>query len=131
VEVQARITTPSSKLLPGMFVNAILEIGSASTPALPQDAVVQAGGKNYIFVLEENIGQHKEDQSAKTEKKEEGENKEEDTHYAFRRVEVGVGVTENGFTAVILPEKFDMQRKVVIKGAYDLLSKMNNAAEEE
>jgi cobalt-zinc-cadmium efflux system membrane fusion protein len=134
VEVQGRITTPSQKLFPGMFVNVILEIGSSSTPALPQEAVVQAGGKNYIFVLEETLGQHKEAAPEKTVKKEEGKGeskKEEDAHYAFRRVEVGIGVTENGYTAVILPEKFDMQKKVVTKGAYDLLSKMNNAAEEE
>lgn len=132
VEVQCRITTPSSKLFPGMFVNAILEIGSASTPALPQDAVVQAGGKNYIFVLEETLGQHKEAAPEETNKKRESNAKaDEDRHYAFRRIEVGIGVTENGFTAVILPEKFDMQKKVVVKGAYDLLSKMNNAAEEE
>jgi cobalt-zinc-cadmium efflux system membrane fusion protein len=131
VEVQGRITTPSSKLLPGMFINAILEIGTASTPALPQDAVVQSGGKNYIFVLEETLGQHKSEQLSETEKKEDAKNKEEENHFAFRRVEVGVGVTENGFTALILPEKFDIHRKVVVKGAYDLLSKMTNSAEEE
>lgn len=131
VEVQARITTPSSKLFPGMFVNAILEIGSASTPALPQQAVVQAGGKNYIFVLEETLGQHKDSASTSTGKKEGAKSKEEASHYAFRRVEIGIGVTENGYTAVILPEKFDQQKRVVIKGAYDLLSKMINSGEEE
>ena len=126
VEVQGRITTPSEELLPGMFINAILEIGAASTPALPQEAVVQSGGKNYIFVLEETKGQHKEEVTTQAVKK----TKEENVHYAFRRVEVGVGVTENGYTALILPEKFDVQKKVVVKGAYDLLSKMNNSAEE-
>lgn len=133
VEVQGRITTPSQKLLPGMFINAILEIGTALTPALPQEAVVQAGGKNYIFVLEEAKGQHKDTEPSQAVTKEENKKtkREEAIHYAFRRVEVGVGVTENGFTAVILPEKFDLQKKVVIKGAYDLLSKMNNSAEEE
>lgn len=131
VEVQGRITSPSQKLLPGMFVNAILEIGTVSTPAVPQTAVVQAGGKNYIFVLEESEGQHTNAVPVKTDKKEGNTiSNEENKHYAFRRVEVGVGVTENGFTALILPEKFDIQKKVVIIGAYDLLSKMNNAAEE-
>ncbi|MBI2283701.1 MAG: efflux RND transporter periplasmic adaptor subunit [Bacteroidetes bacterium] len=131
IEVQARITTPSSKLFPGMFVNAILEIGAAATLALPQQAVVQAGGKNYIFVLEETFGQHKDPKPASAGKKDGSQTKEEASHYAFRRVEIAIGVTENGFTAVILPEKFDLQKKVVIKGAYDLLSKMNNSAEEE
>ena len=125
VEVQARIITPSHELLPGMFINAILEIGAVSTPALPQEAVVQSGGKNYIFVLEESKGQHKEATTTQAVQKP----KEENVHYAFRQVEVGVGATENGYTALLLPEKFDMQKKVVVKGAYDLLSKMNNSAE--
>lgn len=125
VDVQGRITTPSQKLLPGMFVNAILEVGAASTPAVPQQAVVQAGGKNYIFVLDEAENKQAAD-STKA-----GKEGGEENQISFRRVEVGTGVTENGFTALILPENFNRQSKVVTKGAYDLLSKMNNAAEEE
>ena len=126
VELQARITTPSPKLLPGMFVNAIIELGASSTPALPQEAIVQSGGKNYIFILEETLKQSSP--SNTSEKTQEGE---EEKSVSFRRVEVGVGVTENGFTALILSENFNMQSKVVVKGAYDLLSKMNNMEEEE
>ncbi len=122
VEVHGKITNPVATLLPGMFINAIMEVGAASVPALPQAAVVQSGGKNYIFVQEE--GKPETDSTGKI--KEGGEK-----HYSFRRVEVGVTVTENGFTAVTLPDDFDMKSKVVIKGAYDLLSKMNNAEEEE
>jgi cobalt-zinc-cadmium efflux system membrane fusion protein len=44
---------------------------------------------------------------------------------------VQTGVSENGFTAVTLPAKFNESGKVVLKGAYDLLSKMNNMEEEE
>lgn len=125
VDVQGRITTPSPKLLPGMFINAILEIGAASTAAVPQQAVVQSGGKNYIFILEENEKKPAADTTKDT--KEDGEEKQ----ISFRRVEVGAGVSENGFTAIILPENFNNQSKVVIKGAYDLLSKMNNSEEGE
>lgn len=125
VDVQARITAPSTKLLPGMFVNAIIELGAASTPALPDEAVVQAGGKNYIFVLEENKKRAVPDTTSN--KKADGEEK----RIIFRRIEVGTGVTENGYTAITLPEGFDSNSKVVIKGAYDLLSKMNNTEEEE
>lgn len=125
VDVQGRITTPSPKLLPGMFINAILEIGAASTAAVPQQAVVQSGGKNYIFILEENEKKPAADTTKDT--KEGGEEKQ----ISFRRVEVGAGVSENGFTAIILPENFNNQSKVVIKGAYDLLSKMNNSEEGE
>ncbi|WP_345238720.1 efflux RND transporter periplasmic adaptor subunit [Flavisolibacter ginsenosidimutans] len=128
VEVHGKITTPVATLLPGMFINAIMEIGTASTPALPQAAVVQSGGKNYIFVLDE---QKMEGGTNDNIGKNEAAGEKEEKHIVFRRVEVGVTVTENGFTAVILPDNFDMKSKVVIKGAYDLLSKMNNSEEEE
>lgn len=121
VEVHANIQTLSNMLLPGMFINAIIEIGTSTSPALPKDAVVPSGGKNYIFI--EDMPGKEAGKTAKVDTKE--------THLSFRRVEVGIGVTENGFTAVILPENFDMKSKVVIKGAYDLLSKMNNSEEED
>lgn len=122
VEVHGKIVNPVATLLPGMFINAIMEIGSTSLPALPQAAVVQSGGKNYIFVQEEG-----KPETDSTGKKVEGGEK----HYSFRRVEVGVTVTENGYTGVILPDGFDMKSRVVTKGAYDLLSKMNNSEDEE
>jgi len=58
-------------------------------------------------------------------------NESAERHIAFKRIEVTTGVSENGYTEVILPEGFDRSSKVVINGAYDLLSKMNNVEEEE
>ena len=128
IQVSARILDPSPNLIPGMFINAIVEVGAAETTALPQQAVVQAGGTNYIFVLEENSA---DTVAAANKKNENSKDAAEESAVKFRRVEVGAGVTENGFTAVTLPAKFNMESKVVIKGAYDLLSKMNNTEEEE
>jgi len=125
IDILGRITNPSPNLLPGMFVNAIIELGASSMPALPQQAIVQSGGKNYIFILAS------ENKPEVTGKKANAKEAAAEKQIAFRRVEVGTGVTENGFTAVILPENFNLQSKVVIKGAYDLLSKMNNTAEKE
>jgi len=128
VEVFGRIVTPGKSLLPGMFVNAIMEVGASSEPAVPQEAVVQSGGKNYIFIL---AGNADTTEAAKPASDKEGTTSAKEKHIPFRRVEVGITVTENGYTGLILPEKFDMKSKVVTKGAYDLLSKMNNAEEEE
>ncbi|MBI1779953.1 MAG: hypothetical protein HYR66_01070 [Sphingobacteriales bacterium] len=52
-------------------------------------------------------------------------------HIAFKRIEVTTGISENGYTEVIFLEGFDRNSKVVVNGAYDLLSKMNNVEEEE
>ena len=125
VQVSGKLLNPAPALIPGMFINAIIEIGASETTALPQEAVVQAGGKNYIFVLDEDksdtaVAENVNNQDTVTNK-----------HIKFKRVEVGTSVTENGFTGVQLPSNFNMESKVVTKGAYDLLSKMNNTEEEE
>lgn len=128
VGVFGRIIQPVKSLLPGMFVNAIMEVGTSSEPAVPQEAVVQAGGKNYIFILANDSDMD----AAKSQVDDQKDAKQdEENHIAFRRVEVRTGVTENGYTAISVPEKFDMESKVVFKGAYDLISKMNNSEEEE
>jgi len=45
-------------------------------------------------------------------------------------VEVKKGVSGSGFTEIILPEGFDFNTaKIVIKGAYNLLSAKKNAGE--
>lgn len=115
VDVQASINSASDKLLPGMFINVIIELGAHATLSLRQDAIVQAGGKNYIFIAQPPAPGGKDQQAA----------------YRFRRVEVTVGVTENGFTAIALPPGTDTAGNVVTRGAYDLLSKMNNISGDE
>jgi cobalt-zinc-cadmium efflux system membrane fusion protein len=48
----------------------------------------------------------------------------------YRMIGIQKGVTDNGFTEVVLPEGFDIKSaKVVIKGAYNLLSAKKNAGE--
>jgi cobalt-zinc-cadmium efflux system membrane fusion protein len=45
-------------------------------------------------------------------------------------VEINKGVTYDGYTEIVLPEGFDSKTaKVVIKGAYNLLSAKKNAGE--
>jgi cobalt-zinc-cadmium efflux system membrane fusion protein len=45
-------------------------------------------------------------------------------------IEVGLGISENGYTEVKLPSDFDISTtKVVVKGAYNLLSAKKNAGE--
>lgn len=125
VQVSGKLLNPAPSLIPGMFINAIIEIGASETTALPQEAVVQAGGKNYIFVLDEDKSNAVAAENVKA------QDSSADKHIKFKRVEVGTSVTENGFTGVQLPSGFNMESKVVTKGAYDLLSKMNNTEEEE
>lgn len=111
-KVYAAVTEGCKNLLPGMYVNAIIETSGNKVISVPSDAVVSFDDKNYIFVFDRN----KEEQgNAFTE---------------YRIVEVHKGITYGIYTEIVLPENFDYKTaKVVTKGAYNLLSAKKNAGE--
>jgi membrane fusion protein, heavy metal efflux system len=110
--VYASVTSRCKNMLPGMYVNAIIETAGSQVTALPSDAIVSFDDMDYIFIFEKN--------------KEEGGQ----PFTEYRMIEVKKGVSEGGFTEVILPEGFNITTaKVVIKGAYNLLSAKKNAGE--
>jgi cobalt-zinc-cadmium efflux system membrane fusion protein len=110
--VYGTVTSSCKNLMPGMYVNALIEESDKEVTALPSEAVVSFDDKEYIFVFEK-------------EKDEEGNAMTE-----YRIIEVKKGVTSSGYTGITLPEGFDLSSaKVVIKGAYNLLSAKKNAGE--
>lgn len=40
-------------LIPGMYVNALVDVGNNTVDALPVDAIIKAEGREFIFVLKE------------------------------------------------------------------------------
>lgn len=112
IKVYATVDKENKNLLPGMYVNAVIETQSDSVIALPDDALLSFEDKNYIFIY--------------SERKKEGD----EFVTLFELIEVEKGVSDNGFTEVIFPEDFDMKKNnIVIKGAYNLLSALKNAGD--
>lgn len=110
--VYANITSLCKNLLPGMYVNSVIKEDERIVTALPSEAVVSFDDKNYIFVYEKD-------------KEEAGKPFTE-----YRMVEVRKGISESGFTEIQVPEGFNiLSSKIVIKGAYNLLSAKKNAGE--
>jgi len=111
-KVYASVPGTCKKVLPGMYVNAIIEASGNEVTAVPSDAVVSFDDKDYIFLFDKN--------------KEEGGK----PFTEYRMIEVHKGITDSGFTEITLPEGFDMKTaKIVIKGAYSLLSAKKNAGD--
>ena len=111
-KVYASVTGTCKNVLPGMYVNAIIESTSNKVTALPSDAIVSFDDKDFIFIFDKN-------------KEEDGQPFTE-----YRIIEVQKGVSDGEFIEIILPEGFDINTaKVVIKGAYNLLSAKKNAGE--
>ncbi len=123
VAVHADITNDKQKLIPGMYVNALIDIGASKVSALPLEAVIKADGREFIFVLEEG---HKEE----THDEKEGHSHEDgDKHseengksYHFKRIEVKTGTAQLGFVKVALLQKIENDAKIVLKGAYYIQS---------
>ena len=111
-KVYASVTGVCKNVLPGMYVNAVIEASGNKVAALPTDAVVSFDDKDYIFIFDKD-------------KEEAGKPFTE-----YRMIEIHKGVTDGGFIEVKLPEGFNIQTaKVVVKGAYNLLSAKKNAGE--
>lgn len=97
-EMHCHFNNYDKALLPGMYMNAEIEVKSQQSNVLPSDAIVSFENKNYIFVAKINK--------------------------QFEMKEVTIGNTDNDVTE-ILSDDF-VGASIVIKGAYALLMKMKN-----
>ncbi|MCU0336815.1 MAG: efflux RND transporter periplasmic adaptor subunit [Sediminibacterium sp.] len=124
VRVHAHLDKEEPNFVPGTYLKASIEVTNNQTTALPNEALVSSEGKFFIFIKDDGHGHTHKEEKETTDKHEEEE-------YAFTPIEVSKGVSQNGFTEVFLPDNFELDHaEVVIKGAYDLLAKMNNSEEE-
>jgi cobalt-zinc-cadmium efflux system membrane fusion protein len=105
VLVHAKINETTETLLPGMYVEARVKIDNNNTTALPTEAIVNNGNDHFIFVST-------------------GKN-------TFKQIKVNIGTTDLGFTEVKVIDEVKGNTKVVIKGAYYLLSELTKGSGEE
>jgi len=123
VAVHAKINPNDAQdLISGMYVSANINITNSTVPALPKDAVVKDGEKYFVFIQEE----HNEEP-----KKAKAESQEEHNEVHFEAVEVIIGTTDLGYTEVKFVKEIPANAKIVVKGAFYLLSAMKGGGEHE
>ncbi len=100
-EVHCDIAGNDKNLLPGMYVNAEIELKKVETTCVPEEAIAKWENKSYVFL---EMGNGK-----------------------FKMEQVQTGNSDDGFIELLseLPN-----RKIIIKNAYTLLSKIKNKGEE-
>jgi cobalt-zinc-cadmium efflux system membrane fusion protein len=103
-EVHCHFDKYDRTLLPGMYMNAEIDLKNSKSLAVPEESVVSFEGQNYLFV----------------------KSNQKNT-FEFREVEIGN--TENGWTQVLNSEIFQNQQ-IVVKGSYGLLMALKNKSEE-
>ncbi|WP_304067533.1 efflux RND transporter periplasmic adaptor subunit [Pedobacter glucosidilyticus] len=103
-EVHCHFDKYDKNLLSGMYMNAEIEVKNHEAYTLPEDAIVNFEGKDYVFIA--------------------------NSKQAYTIQEVQLGVKENGFIEIKNTAALT-GKAIVNKGAYTLLMKMKNKAEEE
>jgi cobalt-zinc-cadmium efflux system membrane fusion protein len=134
VAVHADILNERQLLIPGMYVNALVDVGSSTVDALPVDAVIKAEGREFIFVLGEEaaaggakeVAAHDEEEGHSHDDgdpHEEAEGKE----YHFQRIEVKSGASQLGYVQVTPLQPLAAGQNIVVKGAYYLQSHLTKS----
>jgi cobalt-zinc-cadmium efflux system membrane fusion protein len=103
-EVHCHFKKYDKTLVPGMYMNAEIELKSKMAHTISENAVLRYGNKDYVFVALSNSN--------------------------FEMVPVTLGAKENGVVEIVNYENLKGQ-SVVVNGAYSLLMKLKNAEEEE
>ncbi len=104
-EVHCHFEDYDKTLLPGMYMNAEVEIKLNNATAINDEAIVSHEGKDFIFISKNKL--------------------------QFELVEIKKGGSENGFTEVISLDGKDFSNfNIVTKGAYSLLMQLKNKSEE-
>lgn len=106
IQVQSHFEQYDKSLIPGMYMNAEVEVGTNNAFVIPNEGLVRFEGKQYVF----NQIEPKK----------------------FEMQEVTTQNNENGFTQITFADSSGIRDKTfVLKGAYTLLMKMKNTEEDE
>ncbi|MBR5764656.1 MAG: efflux RND transporter periplasmic adaptor subunit [Bacteroidaceae bacterium] len=99
-------------LIAGMYVSGSIKTGQKKVKALPDNAIVRAEGRKFVFVLDDSTAEGGE------------------KSFRFRRAEVVTGVSELGYTQVNFVSPADADATVVTDNAFYLASMAADHGEE-
>lgn len=91
-------------LIPGLYLKASIETSSHRATVIPEEAVLTLENKRNVFVTTNMT--------------------------TFNLVEIRTGITDSGNVEILDPAPFTNSARVVVKGAYTLLSMLRNVEED-
>jgi cobalt-zinc-cadmium efflux system membrane fusion protein len=104
-EVHCHFDDYDKSLLPGMYMNAEVEINAVNALTIIEDAIVNFEGKNYVFISKDKN--------------------------QFEMLEIIKGSSENNYTQINAVDNKNISKTTfVVKGAYSLLMQLKNKSEE-
>lgn len=129
ISVHCSVTGNKAGLIDGMNITGIVSLDKSTTPAVPNEAIVEADSKYYIFIkTDKKAEEHHEEGEQKDEKK---TPEKESKTINFEKVEVVKGSSDMGYTAITSVNKIMEDAEVVVKGAFFVNAKLSNSGEHE
>lgn len=103
--VYCTFNTKDQTLIPGMYMNAEIDVASSLEYVIPNEAIVKNEGKEYVFIQQNPT--------------------------TFKMTEVISGTSDNGLTQISIPNSANTADDIfVTKGSYTLLMQLKNMGEE-
>lgn len=104
VRVHCHLAGEDASLIPGLYFKAVIETDSKQVASLPTEAIINFDNKVFVFVEKDSAA------------------------HQFEMIEISKGKSEEGYTEVMIPSSIS-SNKIVLKGAYSLLSILKNTEE--
>jgi RND family efflux transporter MFP subunit len=115
IPIHATVKGNKTGLIDGMNITALVSLNNVTSAAVPNEAIVNHQGQDYIFIVSDKS---ENDSTA-------------NKATSFVMTPVIKGTTELGYTAITPVNDIPTNAKVVVKGAFFILAKMTNTEEEE
>jgi len=121
ISVHCTVIGNKSGLIDGMNITGIVSLNNTTTPAVPNEAIVEADGKFYVFIQT----------NKKTEEHDEAKAKSESKAINFEKIEIVKGSSDMGYTAITPVKEISDNINIVVKGAFFVNAKLSSSGEHE
>lgn len=132
IAVHCDVLGDKQGLIDGMNTIGLLGVGDRKALAVPNEAIVDAEGKSYIFVVTDKEGEAHHDEAGHEHQEGEGhehphiDSKPAEGQVNFEKIEIAKGVSELGYTAITPVRELPMETQIVVKGAFFINAKLGN-----
>ncbi len=113
ITVHAHIVGNKEGLIDGMNITGVVSLDKATSPTVPDNAIVESAGKYYIFIVKNTKTEHNQ------------------LHTYFERIEVIKGVSDMGYTAITPITDIPANTKIASKNAFFINARLTNSGEHE
>ncbi len=110
IPIHCTVSGDKTGLIDGMNVSALISLDNVMRKAVPDEAIVDAQGKSYIFVVADKVP---EQQAYIT---------------RFERIEVAKGTADMGYTAITPVRTLDEDNQIAVKGAFFINAVLSGAS---